>query len=700
MKKQIILFLALLFALPVMADERSDREKLRGNPWEYDQGPEYDSEILQHLMSLPNYRTLGRKVMGAFGEREQERFRWHWGPVFYRGRLGKNQVKVLIIGQEGGQDEAFSKRAFTGGTGQSMQHFLNYIGLNQNYLFLNTFIYSIRSQYQDVEVDEKTKDEKLPNAFEGDVWLAQSLESPIARHRNELFDLVLKQNPDLRLVVAVGSGAKDSVQTWVKAHGGECTKFRDVSSCDASVLGPNVELIGVLHPGAKGQAKNDAERKQIAAGLERSFQAAADRAARLIHLNPDWLPLDEGATRPNVLVQEDEEGNESVTFDKRYDDRNDPVPHRDFSFGLIWTMGKGSTTSNRQGASIVPFSDDGHYAKNRKYEVYFPRSESINKIEYSGYQEIEGDVSYEPTKSDLNAYDRGPGSEFAKLLMGGEEGLHWPDFEKLGAVSHASFGHGAVFRGRLDEATVLVVADQHSHDDMMRGRALIGDAGQKLQHFLRNMGITQSYAIIRTLPVDTLGLDAKKVRKISTHKQVERVRKAVLERILSRNNTLVILTVGEHAADAVSKLNTDKISVFNLKSASDKNAAEDWSKQLKRILKVKYPRDDQKLERAFTYKDKDWKNTRLEINRRDLPFGTVRWIGTSGNLTERALKDRRGNYTPGDYYKISMPGWANAEKASRLSKEESAALSDGGWLDKRPREERRVDRMRAERKGK
>ena len=72
MKKQIILFLALLFALPVMADERSDREKLRGNPWEYDQGPEYDSEILQHLMSLPNYRTLGRKVMGAFGEREQE----------------------------------------------------------------------------------------------------------------------------------------------------------------------------------------------------------------------------------------------------------------------------------------------------------------------------------------------------------------------------------------------------------------------------------------------------------------------------------------------------------------------------------------------------------------------------------------------------------------------------------------------------
>jgi uracil-DNA glycosylase len=69
---------------------------------------------------------LGLAVLG------KEKFRWHFGPMFYRGRLGDNQVKVLVIGQEGAQDESLAQRSFTGGTGARMQHFLHHIGITRS----------------------------------------------------------------------------------------------------------------------------------------------------------------------------------------------------------------------------------------------------------------------------------------------------------------------------------------------------------------------------------------------------------------------------------------------------------------------------------------------------------------------------------------------------------------------------------------
>ena len=49
---------------------------------------------------------------------------------------------------------------------------------------------------------------------------------------------------------------------------------------------------------------------------------------------------------------------------------------------------------------------------------------------------------------------------------------------------------------------MLVLADQESHDDLFTGRALSGDAGQRLQAWLRAAGFTRSYCVLRTLPVD------------------------------------------------------------------------------------------------------------------------------------------------------------------------------------------------------
>ena len=155
----------------------------RGSPWEYDPGPAKNRSWSRLFAETPNYRGFGIALSG------NEEFRWHFGPMFYRGRLGDQQVKVLIVGQEGAQDESLSHRSFTGGTGGRMQHLLTHLGISRSYLFLNTFVYPIFGQY----------DGLLP-------IIAQHPASPIAQHRKKLFDYVVLRN-ELQLVVAVGRAA-------------------------------------------------------------------------------------------------------------------------------------------------------------------------------------------------------------------------------------------------------------------------------------------------------------------------------------------------------------------------------------------------------------------------------------------------------------------------------------------------------------
>jgi hypothetical protein len=112
----------------------------RGDIWEHDPGPPATSGWGELFAATPNYRGLGRAVLG------KEAFRWQHGPMFFRGRLD-GSARVVLVGQEGAQDESLSHRSFTGGTGARMQHFLRHLGLDRSYLFLNSFVYPIFGQY-------------------------------------------------------------------------------------------------------------------------------------------------------------------------------------------------------------------------------------------------------------------------------------------------------------------------------------------------------------------------------------------------------------------------------------------------------------------------------------------------------------------------------------------------------------------------
>jgi uracil-DNA glycosylase len=587
----------------------------RGNPWDHDPGPEPTSRIARLFAETPNYRALGRALVG------REAFRWHFGPMFYRGRLADQAVKVLVIGQEGAQDESIGHRSFVGGTGARMQHFLHALGITESYLFLNTFVYPIFGQYQGREL----------------LALAQRPESPIVRHRHAILDDVRERN-DLRLIIAVGRAAKESVHTWVTAHGGRCPAgAHDVSACDAAAIGPRTRIIGVVHPGGAGQGGS-------VAAIIADFKRALAQVSAFAAADPTWLPLDPGGERPPADT---------------YKYRSAPIPFRDFPYGSSWRVGQGGTSSNRKDnqRGIQLFSEDGDYAATVPYA-------STAAGTREGYEEAAGDLPYEPPKRDFAEVDRGPDPAMARLMMGGEPGLAWPDFAALGVTSHVSFGHGPIYRGRLRDPRLLVIADQESHDDLFTGRALSGDGGQHLQAWLQAAGYTTRYTVLRVLPVDTLDLAPTQVEAIVDHPQVRAVQRAIVAALTASGSVGAAVLVGPLAQRLAPHVLPAGLKTFAMPAWREEGARESWRAALQALRTAGLPAD-------IASPSFEWDGRRGQIPRRDLPFGTLRWQGSSG---DRALRGVVAGRPSPHYYKVLMPTWAFQLAPTELSTAEREAV--------------------------
>jgi hypothetical protein len=119
-----------------------------------------------------------------------------------------------------------------------------------------------------------------------------------------------------------------------------------------------------------------------------------------------------------------------------------------------------------------------------------------------------------------------PTQQLARLLLGGEPGLAWPDFAALGVTADSSFGVGAIARGRFQDLSLVVLADQASNDDLFTGR----------------------YLAVRTLPVDTLDLTQARRNSLLDQPQVQALHRELLQRVLAQNpDVTALLAVGPGA---------------------------------------------------------------------------------------------------------------------------------------------------------
>jgi hypothetical protein len=701
-----------------LAKDDGDGLDKRGSLFEYDPGPKPDSTWVKLFGEAPNYRTYGKTIIGA----TDEKFRFLFGPMFYRGRLGKDEVKVFVVGQEGAQDENISNRAFTGSTGTKTQNFLNHLGITKSYLFLNTFVYTINGQ---LEPDNANF-----------AWMEQGETSPIVQYRHKLFDNMLEQNRGkVALFMGVGTGGKASLVTWINKNGGTCSTAKNLANC----VGPNLDgfikkkqldgtkllVIGVPHPGG---ANPNLGGEAALEAIKIAFNAAARRVGEFKKQNPDWLKPDVGT---------DKEVTDRLLDEKvGYKYSNAPVPYRDFAFGTNWRMGASGTSSNRKGAnSIQVFSSEGVYAPPPiSYNPQNPpdsdnffayrtaadsKAKSCSEVAFSDDEEVnvnmkdqkrcDGvigmmstnlsdalpvyDLPYEHPRygasgSKYKAFDPGPCGFEAKCpeiqaLMG------WPDFKLLdptntGHISHATFGFGPSYRGRLGQAKVLVIADQESHDDMFSARALTGLGGQRLQAFLNAVGVGYDenanpksglpYAIIRTLPVDSLAnVPAGQhrlmpgARDLALNPKVVEARNKIISQIVKKSGTKVIVTLGEIAnevgAAAISDLKLD-VELVSLADPADNNHVQLWEQEAGKVSAIL--KNEVKSLTPGTYTGKV-----AIIPREDLPYSTRWWMGTSGSRGLRGVdKGKVGNY-----YRIVSPNWIKGQPSLDLTEDEFNQLS-------------------------
>jgi uracil-DNA glycosylase len=587
----------------------------RGDAWEHDPGPTATSGWAALFASTPNCRGLGRAVLG------REAFRWHHGPMFFRGRLD-GSAKVVLVGQEGAQDESLSHRSFTGGTGARMQHLLRHLGLDRSYLFLNSFVYPIFGQYSD---------QLRP--------LAQDPRSPIVSHRHLILDKAIGDG-DARLVIAVGRAAKESIATWVGAHGGSA----DPDHLDDATLGSlpaQLRLVGVVHPGSAAGGSTSA--------IKADFQRACNRIKGWVDADPGWLPTDPGVPR---------------NLDAAYQYKSAAIPYRDFPFGTCPRLGRGGTSSNRSDAQrgIRLFSAHGTYNA-AGANLHDPSTAAGS---HDGYSDDAGDLPYEPPRARATAFDPGPPSNLARLLLGLEPGLGWPDFPALGVSSHESFGVGAIYRGRFDDPSLVVLADQASNDDLFTGRALSGDAGQRLGQLLLAAGLERRYLILRTLPVDTLDLTQTRRNALVDQPLVQALHRELLRRVRSQSpNLRVLLAVGPGAQRLAPRVAPAGVEVIELAGAGSSGAAASWQAALDQLATRDYPKD-------LASPSFQLASGRGQLARIDLPYGTLRWVGTSGDRAVRPTDLDLDKPTP-DYLKLFAPSWVAQLPPMPLTPAEQAA---------------------------
>ena len=138
-------------------------------------------------------KIFGEAPIEAYLTHPSERFRIDFGPVFYRGRLDRT-ARVLVVGQDPSTDEILSQRAFVGSSGQKLQRLLNKLGITRSYIIINTFIFSIYSQ------------------FDGEME-SISLEPAIRDYRDLLLNTIIRDN-SIQALITLGRGPRHAIENW------------------------------------------------------------------------------------------------------------------------------------------------------------------------------------------------------------------------------------------------------------------------------------------------------------------------------------------------------------------------------------------------------------------------------------------------------------------------------------------------------
>lgn len=234
-------------------------------------------------------------------------------------------------------------------------------------------------------------------------------------------------------------------------------------------------------------------------------------------------------------------------------------------------------------------------------------------------------------------HDRGPDAEWTALF----ETAPLAAYQAHPSDFRLDFGP-VWYRGRLDgTARVLVVGQDPAANELVGHRIFVGASGQRIQAFLRKLGITRDYVMINTFLYPVFG-QFNMLQGLAHDPQIMGFRNAVIDRIAEHNALEAVIGVGLAGKDAVEHWpgrGSIPFEAITHPSAHDHAALlADWNQGLTVLRPVVEPElgiapDTTPYGTDFTPAD------HLPIPRHDLPFGVPDWHGDGSHAHRGRLAD-------------------------------------------------------------
>jgi len=174
-------------------------------------------------------------------------------------------------------------------------------------------------------------------------------------------------------------------------------------------------------------------------------------------------------------------------------------------------------------------------------------------------------------------HDPGPGEAWTKLFADAPLASYQQNPEQF----RLDFGP-VYYRGRLDgTARVLIVGQDPAPNELLGHRAFIGASGQRIQAFLRRIGIPHDYLMVNTFLYPVFGQFNGRLRQLSREGEILDYRNRMFDYIAEHNPIDVIVAAGAAAQDAVLRWQgADNHTVHNIAHPSARDAdliADTWN---------------------------------------------------------------------------------------------------------------------------
>jgi hypothetical protein len=223
---------------------------------------------------------------------------------------------------------------------------------------------------------------------------------------------------------------------------------------------------------------------------------------------------------------------------------------------------------------------------------------------------------------EADPFDPGPpasfGAIFADVPAPPDRDAFWADW-------------GPVFyRGRLDgSARLLCIASDPGATERIAGRTLVGDAGQRVQGFLRKLGLTSSYLCLNAFPYALMPSRSEDGPKLLA-KPTQREWRNRLYDDAAHAELAAIVAFGVNAREALSlwdgRPDVKTVAVPHPTSRDEQRLLSAW-RQAVTQLRPLVARDPDGDAGEANYGDAFTEGDYAPIPRLDLPFGVPSFLG-------------------------------------------------------------------------